>query len=236
MFLFSSGSTLLRTCLLASLIQTAVLAQELILPPSLEGRRGELLDVIRKAQERVGRFCESHDWSFLLRQPILGKVEIYESKAAFDDQLRRLYPEAAKGPIPRSFAAGFEGDTFFAVAPEIYAKNVPQFVEPDFYEKLIAHEIAHKLHTRLLHGHEEKMDPIWFWEGFATFVSGQFDSEPCTITPEQLRAVLNNPKRGDYRQYNQAFKCFIPLVPIQELVRRAADEDFNDWLLQHAAH
>ena len=57
--------------------------------------------------------------------------------------------------IPATYVAGFEKDFFFAVSPEIYATNVAKFVEPDFYEKLITHEMAHKLHVRLVNGNEE---------------------------------------------------------------------------------
>ena len=74
---------------------------------------------------------------------------------------------------------------------------------------------------------------MWFWEGFATFASDQFESEPLTTTREQVEAVKAKPERGDYRLYNQTFKYFVRLVPIQELVRRASQDGFNEWLLKN---
>lgn len=223
----------MKSWLLLWLLSSLAMAQELVLPQGLESRRPEFIETLSKAQQRLERFCAGHDWGFLLREPIIKKVQIFDSKADYDALLRQLYPEGAQMTIPATFVAGFEKDFFFAVSPEIYAKNVAKFVEPQFYEKLITHEMAHKLHIRLVNGQEEKMGPIWFWEGFATFVASQFEAEPCTISREQVEAVMATPERGDYRLYNQTFKYFVKLVPIQELVRRAGQDGFHEWLLEN---
>lgn len=213
----------------------AVPAFELKLPAALESQRTELVKVVEQAQARLERFAVRYDWQFVLTPPLLKQAEIFASKADYDEHLRRTYPEAREMVIPQTFVAGFEGENFFAVSPRVYEECVPQFLEEAFYEKLLTHELAHRLHIRLVNGNEEKMGPIWFWEGFATFASGQFESDATVLSREQIQAILQEPKRGDYRQYNRVLKYFVKLVPLPELVRRAAQPGFNEWLLENAA-
>jgi hypothetical protein len=216
-------------------IEDSIFQPELVLPASLEKRREEFNTVVISAQKRLRLFANKYEWGFLLKEPLLKRVEIFDSKESYDEYLRKAYPETKDQPIPSGFTASFEKDNFYAVAPEVYAKCVPQFVETDFYEKLIAHELAHKLHTRLVNGQEEKMGPMWFWEGFATYASSQFENDTIKLTSVELSELLKDPKRGDYRKYNRAFKHFIKLIPMPEFVRRAATEkDLNSWLLKNA--
>lgn len=94
----------------------------------------------------------------------------------------------------------------------------------------MAHELAHRLHIRLVDGNEEKMGPIWFWEGFATYAAGQFEEDTVTLTDLEIEAILAEPKRGDYRQYNRVLKHFLGRAPLPELMRRASLPDFAEWL------
>ncbi|MBT9583529.1 hypothetical protein IV102_09265 [bacterium] len=100
---------------------------------------------------------------------------------------------------------------------------------------MIAHELAHRLHIRLVHGAEEKMGPIWFFEGLATYAACQFDEDTTSLSRKEVEEILAETGRGDYRKYNRAVKFFLSLVPLAELVRRAAGRNFQEWLLKNAA-
>jgi hypothetical protein len=192
--------------------ELGVVEPKLLLPAALESRRPEMMQMILAAQRRLLLFARRFDWDHLLQTPLLERVEIFASKVDYDAHLRKLYPETAQMAIPGTFVAGFENTSFFAVAPEVYAEKFPKMVEPDFYEKLICHELAHKLHTRLVNGQEEKMGPIWFWEGFATYVAGQFEGDYGQLSRQQIETIMNEPQRGDYRQYNRVFRYFVKLA------------------------
>ncbi|MDQ5967400.1 MAG: hypothetical protein QG625_3556 [Cyanobacteriota bacterium erpe_2018_sw_39hr_WHONDRS-SW48-000098_B_bin.30] len=216
-------------------IESCVFEPELKLPQSMENRREELKGIIIGAQRRLKGFAVKYDWQYLLIDPIVEQVELFESKEAYDTHLRKTNPQEKDIAIPIGYSANFEGSTFFAVAPEIYAKNVPQFVESDSYEKLLTHELAHRLHTKLVNGHEDKMGPIWFWEGFATFAASQFENDRTMLKQQEINNLLNDDKRGDYRKYNRIFKHFVKLIPLPEFVRRAASEkNLADWLIKNA--
>lgn len=207
---------------------------ELVLSASLEPRREEFESTLIGAQKRLLTVAKRYHWEHLMEEPLMRKAVLFDTKPAYDDFLRELFPEARDMVIPKTFTAGFEGDVFFAVSPEIYKQAVPQFVEDKFYEKLICHELAHKLHTRIVNGNEEMMGPIWFWEGFATLAAGQFEHETRLLDQVKIRELLSEPKRGDYREYNALTKHFVKLVPLPELIRRSYGPDFSDWLLNNA--
>ena len=213
---------------------TKVFEVELQLSPSLEARRVVFESILVRAQKRLLTVAKKYEWDHLMEEPLMRQVKIFDSKPAYDQFLREVFPEAKEMKIPRSFTAGFQDDTFFAVSPELYAECVPKFVEPDFYEKLITHELAHKLHARIVNGNEEMMGPIWIWEGFATFAAGQFEGRTRPLSQEQIESIITSENRGDYRDYNALVKHFVKLVPLPELIRRSYKSDFADWLLENA--
>ena len=215
-------------------LSPGVYRTKIVLPDGLEHRRPEFEATVQRAQERLYRFAQRYHWEHLLEEPLLREVRLFDSKTAYDEFLRTLFPEAKTMDIPKTFTAGFQDDVFFAVSPELYAKLVPKMVEPDFYEKLICHELAHRFHTRLVNGNEEMMGPIWFWEGFATLVSGQFEHNTKSLDQKQLRELLESKVRGDYHQYNATVKHFLQVVPLPELVRRSYQNNFSEWLLENA--
>lgn len=215
-------------------ISPKIFMPELILPQSLEKRRGEFEEILLNAQKRLLIVAKKYEWSHILSKPLMTKAQIFDSKESYDEELHKLFPEAKEMKIPSTFTAGFKDKYFFAVSPEIYQEKVPQYVEPKFYEKLITHELAHKLHTQLVNGDEDKMGPIWFWEGFATLVSGQFENDNTIISKAKMLKILSEPKRGSYKEYNQVIKHFVKLVPLPELVRRASKKEFKKWLLENA--
>ena len=117
-----------------------------------------------------------------------------------------------------------------SVSPELYRSLYPQGDEESTYEKLLTHEMAHRLHIRILGGNEEAMGPVWFYEGFALYAAGQFERIASHLTAAEIWDVVNAEERGDYRQYATLFRHFLDKAPLQQLIDMAGQVGFVDWL------
>lgn len=207
-------------------------AIELRLSDSLKGKESFYQDIYKKAQSRLESFAKRHGWQNLLKEPFIKRIEIYDSKEAYDQMLRSLYPELKDKSIPKTFAAGIEKGVYFSVSPAVYDRIYPQGKDPDSFEKLFTHELAHRLHVRILDGKEERMGPIWFFEGFATLASGQFENESPDLGKDAISKILDKKERGSYLEYNKLLKYFLKKHKLEELVERAGDKDFQSWLTE----
>lgn len=63
-------------------IESCVFEPELKLPQSMENRREELKGIIIGAQRGLKGFAVKYDWQYLLIDPIVEQVELFESKEA----------------------------------------------------------------------------------------------------------------------------------------------------------
>lgn len=79
-----------------------------------------------------------------------------------------------------------ENRRLMAVAPQMYHDSYPDGREKNAYEKLLAHEIFHRLHVRILNGNEESMGPVWFFEGFAIYAADQFSESHAKMTDSEI--------------------------------------------------
>ena len=43
--------------------------------------------------------------------------------------------------------------------------------------------------------------------------------------------LMKNPERGSYEKYNYIFRYFAKRIALSELIAKAKDDDFNDWLI-----
>jgi len=214
----------------------------IILPKSLESRRKEFERTLIDAQRRVRRFAEKYGWKRHVEESFFDRLEIYDDKDKFDKMLLELHGDdlesllesasVAGVSIPKEFSAGLEKNVLFAVSPELYEKNFHIGVEEDYYEKVLAHEIFHRLHIRILEGNEEAMGPIWFFEGFAIFAADQFRELAIELGADEIWEIIRSKKRGSYVKYKIVFDHFLGKVSLHELVKRAGDEDFMKWLEQ----
>ncbi|MCA9818454.1 MAG: hypothetical protein H6677_26635 [Candidatus Obscuribacterales bacterium] len=226
---------------LIALLSIAILMQsplhaaediELRLGDSLKGKESFYRDIYRKSRTRLESFAKKHGWEGLLNEPFIKRIEIYDGKEAYDQMLRTIYPELKNKTIPKTFAAGIEKGVYFSVSPAVYARIYPQGEDPDAFEKLFTHELAHRLHVRILDGDEERMGPIWFFEGFATIASGQFEKNKADLSAEEIAKLLDQKERGSYLKYNKLLKHFLKKHTLKELVERAGDKDFQSWLTE----
>ena len=205
------------------------------LPLSLEPRRTQLEHTLLGAQRRIVRFAERYGWKSLVMESFFDRAEIFDVKANFDKAIVALEGLPVSTVLPKTYSAVLECRVLMAVSPKLYAENYLEGVEQDSYEKLLAHEIAHRLHIRILNGDEERMGPTWFFEGFAIYAAEQFRESTRKPSATEIREILSSSKRGSYKKYNDVFHFFAEKVAIPEMIEHAAKEDFPEWLLGFAA-
>ena len=200
------------------------------LPPSLEKRRGEFDETIRAAQRRIREFAEKHTWERHTAESFMDSALLFDVKKDFDRTLLRISGSDTSIVLPETYCAALENRTLMAVSPELYARVYPEGIEDHSYEKLLTHEIAHRLHIRILSGDENAMGPMWFYEGFALYAADQLKNSDHALSTEELWRVVGDSTRGGYAGYAYVFRHFASKAPLQELVNRASDTDFTDWL------
>ncbi len=222
-------------------VEDGVFLVPIILQESLKHREEEFREILLNAQRRIKKFAKYYGWEQYVEESFLDRFEIHDDKQQFNKRILEITSqtpeEAMKSAsmegteIPNSFCAGLENRILIAVSPELFIRfNKYVGEEPDFYEKLVAHEIAHRLHIRILKGNEEAMGPIWFFEGFAIFAAGNFLHKLTDLNRKEIRDIVRSKTRGSYLKYNTVFRYFLKKVNLQELVERAGEHYFADWL------
>lgn len=207
-----------------------VYAAPLRLPASLEPRRAEFEGDLLEAQRRLVAFARKHGWTDLTSTPLMKSAEIYDKKSDYDEHLYELQPTLRGKAIPKTFVAGIEHDVFFAVSPEIVDEVLPQGREKDSYVKLILHELVHRLHVRIVKGNEERMGPVWFYEGFAVYGADQYAAASPQLTDDEIWKIVAAPERGSYFKYRTVVMHFLKRRKLQALLDHAGDADFAVWL------
>jgi hypothetical protein len=209
----------------------ALLAIPVSIPKTLENRRKEFQSYVEAARNNINAFAKKYEWQNLTKDDFIDSVMIFDNKNKFNITLLKLAEADTLTELPQTYCAALEKRTLVAVSPEYYANVYPAGVESRYYEKLLTHEIAHRLHVRILNGHEEEMGPIWFYEGFAIFVAGQFSNSVINLNKEEMTDVMKDSVRGSYEKYSFIFRYFLKKVSLKELIIKAKDENFNDWLI-----
>ena len=216
------------------LVETGVFDYPLVLTAELEEQRAELRNVLRDAQRRLVRFAATHGWIAHLDEPFATGARIFGTKAGFDRAVIALTGAPAATILPRSYSAALEGGVLIGVSPALYAANTPQGGEKGEYEKLVTHEFAHRLHIRLLDGHEDDMGPMWFFEGFACYAAGQFSGDLAEPDRALLEKVLGATRRGSYAEYAKVFRLFARKVSLADLIAEPRKPAFAAWAKKQA--
>lgn len=203
----------------------------LILPEALENRRKEFEDVTVSAMERVKEFARQHNWGKLMEESFMDSVVIFDSKNDFDKTLLKLSGMDTAIQLPKTYSACLENRVLLSVSPELYITNFPEGKEDKYYEKLLAHEIAHRLHIRILNGIEDDMGSVWFYEGFAIYAADQLNDTGNELTPEEMWKIINSTVRGSYKNYGTIIRHFAQKTSIETLVKKAGEKDFTEWLI-----
>jgi hypothetical protein len=212
------------------MIEESVYRIPLVLPKSLETQRHELEQTLVVAQRRLRSFAIQYGWGDLVKESFADRAEIYDDKNKFDQRFLKLHGEDLSTKLPKTVSAALEKRVFISVSPELYSQNYSDGVEERSFEKLMAHEMAHRLHIRILNGNEDAMGSIWFFEGFAIYAAGQFENYNPKMEPTEIWEIVRSAGRGSYKKYGVVFRYFLKKASIQELIEHAGHKDFLKWL------
>lgn len=202
----------------------------LILSHTLESKRIWIENQVINADKRIKTFAKKYGWLELTTESFIDKIEIHDSTDNLKKSIIHALKLAENESFPSTLSAVLEQKTLFAVSEDVYFKIYPDGVEPNAYEKLIAHEIAHRLHVRILHGDEAAMGPVWFFEGFALTAATQFENDSLTLSPSEIRKIIDNPVLGSYKKYAALMRFLLAKHPVNLLIERAKEKNFNEWL------
>lgn len=201
-----------------------------ILPSSLDIRRDEFEQALESAQNRITKFAEKNDWAHLATESFADSFRVFDNKKSFDEAILKSAGLDIKTKLPKTYSAALENRILMAVTPEIFLKNFPEGKEDNYYDKLLAHEMAHRLHIRILKGNEDAMGPVWFFEGFAIYAADQLKNGNINLPSREIWEIVESEDRGDYRKYGYIFRYFVNKAPLDTLISRAGDNDFTSWL------
>lgn len=137
-------------------------------------RKKEYLQLIEEATQIVENFANLHDLEVGEIAKLVKKVKIYDEHDRFSYKLAEMFDLSPAEILP-SFVGTIVDKVLYLMVPEYYFNLNPTLNKSTAYQQLIAHEIAHQYHVFLLNENEEKMGPIWFFEGFATTVANQYE-------------------------------------------------------------
>ncbi|RLD55840.1 MAG: hypothetical protein DRJ05_12300, partial [Bacteroidetes bacterium] len=199
-------------------IDDVLLKIPVILSNSLENQRREFERIVFNAQKNVQEFAGQHDWKHLTTENFIDSVIICASKQEFDKTVKEFLKMDLTTVLPKSFSACLENRTLISVSPNVYAALYPEGIEDKSFEKLLTHEISHRLHIRVLDGNEDAMGPIWFFEGFAIYAANQFSNSKIKLSENEIWEIIENAERGSYEKYAFVFRHFKNKTSLNELV------------------
>ena len=206
------------------------------LSDSLEKDRMFFMNVINSAQENINLFAKKQSWEIFTQESFFDEVMIFDSKSLLNSTVVEITNSDPTMDLPEKFSGCLENRILAVLSPELYSKIYPEGNEENSFQKLLEHEIAHRLHVRILIGDEDAMGPIWFYEGFAIYVSDQFKESLSTLSKEEMWEIVNMSKRISYQKYGFFFKYLLQHVSLQEMVKKAGKVGFDQWIYQIIFH
>ncbi len=199
---------------------------------SQRARRDEFKFAIESGENALKAFADRHGLANYMQQSLIKRAIFVDCKQDFDDLVRRSYDLPLNAQIPGSYVAATKADVLWILLPEEVARSNPSDAQdPEFYSKLIAHELGHLLHIRALAGQEDAMGPVWFYEGFAVAAANQYEDFSWTNYKNELEQIVRDPTRGSYKKYGTILRSLLKRHPMCDLISRAKEQDFNDWAL-----
>jgi hypothetical protein len=189
---------------------------------------------VLSALKIVQDFARRYGWQRHLRKPLFESVEIFSSQQELWKRVMQLenLPAGQKMPT-RGLAAGVEKNILMTVTTEEYSRIRPEYASRRrAWQRLLAHEMAHVLHERIVHDEPDAMGPRWFFEGFAILAAGQNLCRGLAPIKSFEDAMSNASKEGTgaYICYELALRFFLRRIPLKVMIRKAGSKDFEDWL------
>jgi|GEM_PF-618795 len=202
--------------------------QNLIIPVNYIGTNKDLklAAALNHSIQEIIKFSEDNHLYIAKPENFVTKAVIYDSKADFDAMVKSAPDWPAGTTVPKTYVGFGQNKTIFAVSWQVYKAIHPDEVYED-YRKVIQHELVHLFHIAYLHEEENKMGPVWFYEGFACLVAKQYP-DAALPSKDRLSAILMNPNRGDYRQYVAIVRTIFAKKPIKSLLDTASGQTFSE--------
>lgn len=211
------------------LSDTESVARHITCSDRLLPRLFEFASSVVEAYAIVRRFASDNGWLDHMEKPLFTSVHIFETRDELWCSIDREEERAEGHPPTSGLSAGIISGCLMAVTPEEYTRVWPEYALIDkAWTRLLAHEIAHQLHVRIV-GAEERMGPKWFYEGFAMHVAGQRFGHAIATVDNAVEAMRAE-SRGSYAKYIATFEFFLKHIELALMLRRAADPSFEDWL------
>jgi hypothetical protein len=207
------------------------------LPPGAEQRRDEVEQAALGAIAIVTSFATANGWARHTEEPFFDRIEICPSKAQLWERMLEIN-ECPSMPAPTdAVTAALEKRILLAIFIEEARRARPEYFKTELdWTQTLAHEMIHQLHVRILAGNEDAMGPEWFYEGFAVLGSGQpLDRDIVVRDIDHALELTKASGRGAYARFVAALRFFVNRLPLQRLVDKASDPNFESWLRQAAA-
>lgn len=181
------------------------------------------------AKNRLTVFAKENGWESLIdAKSFIEKVEVFPTKGEFDNALKTLSNGQMKS-VPKNFVAVMDNRILRVVSWKTYQQVHPSETLQD-YEKLLTHEMAHQLHVDILKGNENKMGPVWFYEGFAVLAAQQYES--FKADSKSMSEAISNAERGNYKVYGSILRKILKTKSLSTLVEEASKANFNSEVLK----
>lgn len=120
--------------------------------------------------------------------------------------------------------------TLYLMTSDYYAYVYPQGIEPFPYQKLISHELAHLLHLRYLNNDFTKTGPLWFYEGFASFVANQFENAIKDLSYKHKHQIIHSKTRTYYMYFPKIVKELLSKESLINILKKSSEKHFIDWV------
>lgn len=213
-------------------IKKGVYDVPLVFSESLKQQETVLKQTIINAQKRIVEFAKKYDFLPLVEPSFMERAEIFNTQEELKECLMTVLDFKGNIELPETFSAALENKVLMSLSPEAYRNIYPiEGGDPLGFERLLTHEMAHRLHVRILNGNEEAMGPTWFFEGFAIFVSNQFPNYTCSETI--MWDIIKNQKQVSYKYYSAIFRYLTEHISLIDLINHAEDIRFYEWLRKH---
>jgi hypothetical protein len=205
----------------------------LAVPPDHADEAGALAAGIARGERIAEEFAAANGWAEQAREPTFARAIVVDGAPSLEREVRLLAGAAPDAPFPtEASAATIEDGVLVAITPSAYRALRPEhFGIPDAWERLIAHEVLHRIFVAALRRDDETTGPRWFYEGLAVVGSGQrLGHEPEYASGAEALAGVHAPGRDSYARYGAAVRRFLARAPLPELARRAGKPGFEEWL------
>lgn len=215
--------------LLSLLLANIGFASEALLTVSFQGMKSDtkIEGEIKDAVDQILEFSHSNQLGIRTGEPFITKATVYGTKSSFDSFIEASPGWKAGAKVPATYVGFGEKRALFVISWTAYQGVHPSDSHSE-YEKLIVHEIAHLFHAAYLKNNEDKMGPVWFYEGFACVVADQY--KDATL-PKDFASVINSPERASYRDYVAIIRKLRKKYSVRELLDKASDKNFNSWAI-----